>query len=74
MVRKVRSANLTKAETTRVIDMHLQSVHHRALEAIEGFSGPYVSDEGHEYYFNESTGQSTWESPVLEWEYNISTR
>ncbi|CAD7969483.1 unnamed protein product [Amoebophrya sp. A120] len=78
MVKKVRSVpgpGVPKDEISRIIDVHLQGVHQRALEAIAGFSGPYQSEDGgHEYYYNEITKVSTWESPVTEWEHNISTR
>ncbi len=33
-----------------------------------------MSDDGHEYYYNELTNVSTWESPTIEWEHNINTR
>ncbi|CAD7934122.1 unnamed protein product [Amoebophrya sp. A25] len=77
IVKKVKSvvSPLPREEVSRIIDVHLQSVHQRAMEAIAGFSGPYVSEDGgHEYYYNEITNVSTWESPVVEWEHNISTR
>mmetsp|Transcript_22202 Transcript_22202/g.55965 ORF Transcript_22202/g.55965 Transcript_22202/m.55965 type:complete len:324 (-) Transcript_22202:2128-3099(-) len=74
MVKKVRAVQPPKEEISRIIDVHLQSIHQRAMEAIQGFSGPYISDGNHEYYYNEITKVSTWESPVTEWEHNISTR
>jgi len=52
---------------------HLQQVHARALQGLEGWSGPYPSEAG-EYYFNELLQVSAWENPVAEWENELAVR
>lgn len=53
---------------------HLLEVHQRALEQLAGWSGPYPTDAGQYYYFNESLGLSTWVSPIDSWEYELAVR
>lgn len=57
----------------RYIHAHLRQVHQRALEALDGWSGPYVSTEG-EYYYNEDLKVSVWESPLTEWSHELILR
>jgi len=61
------------ASRAALIHAHLRQVHQRALEALEGWSGPYASTEG-EYYYNEALKVSVWESPLLEWNHEIVLR
>lgn len=52
---------------------HLLQVHQRALAGLEGWSGPYASDQG-EFYYNESLKVSSWENPVVEKEQELAIR
>jgi len=52
---------------------HLRQVHQRAMQAIEGWSGPYAAEVG-EYFYNETLKVSTWENPVSEWEDELLIR
>lgn len=64
---------LAEGERLNLIQEHLRQVHERALDQLEGWSGPYASDSG-EYYYNESLKVSTWESPLAEKEVELSIR
>jgi len=64
---------LAEDQRLALIQEHLRQVHQRALERLEGWSGPYASEAG-EYYYNEALKVSTWESPLGEWEQELSTR
>mmetsp|Transcript_60401 Transcript_60401/g.128013 ORF Transcript_60401/g.128013 Transcript_60401/m.128013 type:complete len:314 (-) Transcript_60401:325-1266(-) len=62
-----------ESSRARLIHSHLREVHQRALDALEGWSGPYSSAEG-EYYYNEHLKVSVWESPLAEWSHEILLR
>jgi hypothetical protein len=68
-----RAHPLAEEERLSFIQDHLRQVHQRALEKLEGWSGPYTSDAG-EYYYNEALKVSTWESPLMEWEQELTIR
>lgn len=63
----------TEAERGVFVRDHLGQVHQRALEAIEGWSGPYSSEVG-EFYYSEALKVSTWECPIAEWEHELVLR
>lgn len=67
------SAPDIEAARARLIHTHLRQVHQRALEVLEGWSGPYVSAEG-EYYYNERLRVSVWVSPLVEWSHELVLR
>jgi len=75
LVKQARSVDDMGEVTTRarLIHTHLRQVHQRALEALDGWSGPYVSTEG-EYYYNEDMKVSVWESPLTEWSHELILR
>lgn len=54
-----------------VIHEHLQGVHRRATASLEDWSGPYTSEHG-EYYYNAVLGQSSWYSPLDDWERELA--
>mmetsp|Transcript_139070 Transcript_139070/g.444134 ORF Transcript_139070/g.444134 Transcript_139070/m.444134 type:complete len:311 (-) Transcript_139070:97-1029(-) len=66
------SASVESSRAT-LIHSHLRQVHQRALDTLEGWSGPYTSAEG-EYYYNTHLKVSAWESPLAEWTHEILLR
>jgi hypothetical protein len=74
-VRQVRTEAPRAPEEQReaILRDHLQQVHKRALAALEGWSGPFASEEG-EYYHNDVLQVSTWECPVTSWENELAIR
>lgn len=56
-----------------IVQDHLTKVHQQAVERLEGWSGPYTAEAG-EYYYNAALSLSTWESPLLEWEQELTLR
>ncbi|CAE8652044.1 unnamed protein product, partial [Polarella glacialis] len=75
MIRQARSQKpaLSEPQRTDLVRDHLRRVHHLAKKELEGWSGPYPSEQG-EYYYNETLKVSTWESPVTECETELATR
>jgi len=57
-----------------LIGQHLREVYDRASAQLASWTGPFRSEDGDCYYFNEASQQSTWVSPVEEWEYELSVR
>lgn len=57
----------------QAVKEHLEQVHKCAVEQLEGWSGPYVSDSG-QYFYNESDNVSSWVNPVEEWDYELAIR
>merc|ERR1712226_1272682 len=43
------------------------------LQELQVWSGPFPSDEG-AYYYNEELKASTWESPITEWQNELTLR
>mmetsp|Transcript_2653 Transcript_2653/g.4917 ORF Transcript_2653/g.4917 Transcript_2653/m.4917 type:complete len:293 (-) Transcript_2653:53-931(-) len=75
LIKQVRMDMRTAGEAhlVEVVQHHLREVHQRALKGLEGWSGPYNSEAG-EYYYNAELKVSTWESPLAEWEHELSIR
>jgi len=79
IVRQARTAECryepsdVEASHARLIHAHLREVHQRALDALEGWSGPYNSEEG-DYYYNAHLRVSVWESPLAEWNHELVLR
>lgn len=61
------------APRLRVVKEHLEKAHRRAIESLEGWSGPYESETG-PYFYNQGIGVSTWVNPVEEWEYELAVQ
>lgn len=74
IVFRVRGERLGAAEVRDAVTNHLREVHQQALAEIAGWSGPYPSDMGQEYYYNEASKVSAWENPVAEWERELASR
>ncbi|CAK9023509.1 Hypothetical protein SCF082_LOCUS16240 [Durusdinium trenchii] len=53
---------------------HLFEVHDRCVAELGCWSGPFRTEEGDTYYFNEGTQVSTWANPQEDCEYEISIR
>lgn len=70
---RVEMVTASEADLAAVVQDHLRQVHQRALKGLEGWSGPYNSEAG-EYYYNDELKVSTWESPLAEWEHELSIR
>lgn len=70
---RLEQPHADQTDTGLFIRNHLMQVHQRAMVALEGWSGPYSSEEG-EYYYNEITKLSTWECPLTEWEHELAVR
>jgi len=75
LVKRVRTEAPSAPEEQRkaIVRDHLQEVHGKALVALEGWCGPYPSEQG-EYYHNEVLQVSSWESPVAEREKELEIR
>lgn len=75
MIRDARGRNpaLTESQREDIVRQHLKKAHQRAKAELEGWSGPYASEQG-EYYYSESLKVSTWECPVIEWEKELALR
>jgi len=75
IVKEVRRGDVRSDESdrARLVHGHLRQVHQRALDALEGWSGPYSSSEG-EYYYNAALKVSVWESPLAEWSHELVLR
>lgn len=76
LVKQIRVELPRGPEARRVasIRAHLQEVQQRAKQDLRVWSGPYVAEQGHEYYFNEQLNVSAWEPPMLEWETQLRIR
>jgi len=68
-------------EKQRMIEEHLQDVQAAAFALLDGWSGPYTTQQAvdgkeqtFEYFYNAKTQQTVWENPVAEHEANLSTR
>jgi len=57
----------------KVVKEHLEQAHRRAIEQLEGWSGPYASETG-EYFYNERLDVSTWVNPSDDLEYELAVR
>jgi len=52
---------------------HLEKVHSRALQQLDGWSGPYTSTAG-QYFYNAKHDYSSWDNPVDEWNAELALR
>eukprot|EP00928_Gymnodinium_smaydae_P080344 TRINITY_DN6405_c0_g1_i1.p1 TRINITY_DN6405_c0_g1~~TRINITY_DN6405_c0_g1_i1.p1 ORF type:complete len:363 (+),score=57.39 TRINITY_DN6405_c0_g1_i1:235-1323(+) len=73
LVKNTRAEPLGQAQRTAVVREHLQRAQRRALQELKVWSGPYASEQG-DYYYNEELKASTWESPITEWQNELTLR
>lgn len=73
VIKTQRSKSGSEAQREEAVTLHLKEVHHRARADLEGWSGPYPSEQG-EYYYNEGLKLSSWDSPVAQWESELALR
>jgi len=63
--RKAIDSKKSLDEAASTVSTHLQTVQDKAVKQLNEWSGPYkTGDNNDEFFFNESTGQSSWVSPV----------
>eukprot|EP00913_Durusdinium_trenchii_P025808 g24222.t1 len=67
LIQLINSSEIFKVQS------HLQSNHDRAAAALDGWSGPYVAEDG-EYFCHFEQGVSTWHNPVEEWQTELAVR
>ena len=58
----------------QAVQDHLLEVHTRFVADLGDWSGPFQSEDGDEYYFNERTQISTWVNPLEECQDEMSIR
>merc|ERR1712232_1309827 len=73
MIKQTRAEPIPEAQRVAIVRGHLQEVHRRALQELQVWRGPFPSDEG-AYYYNEELKASAWESPVTEWQNELTLR
>lgn len=75
LVKDVRQRMPQPSESQRVdiVREHLKQVHVRAMSQLADWNGPYACEQG-EYYYNETLKVSAWDSPVTEWESELTAR
>eukprot|EP00434_Breviolum_minutum_P028838 symbB.v1.2.025507.t1/scaffold2452.1/size150514/8 len=73
LIKSVRRLDPPEASVMDAVQSHLQSSHDRATAALEGWSGPYMAEDG-EYFCNFQQGVSTWHNPVQEWQTELAVR
>lgn len=67
------SSSSTLKARQQAVQAHLEEVHTRALAQIEGWSGPYASEDG-QYYYHAGFEMSSWENPIDEWQRELGLR
>jgi len=67
------SSSSTLKARQQAVQAHLEEVHQRALSQIEGWSGPYASEDG-QYYYHAGYEVSSWENPIDEWQRELGLR
>eukprot|EP00421_Protoceratium_reticulatum_P038725 CAMPEP_0168448626 /NCGR_PEP_ID=MMETSP0228-20121227/47188_1 /TAXON_ID=133427 /ORGANISM="Protoceratium reticulatum, Strain CCCM 535 (=CCMP 1889)" /LENGTH=286 /DNA_ID=CAMNT_0008463159 /DNA_START=42 /DNA_END=899 /DNA_ORIENTATION=- len=75
LVKAVRAepGGASDARRAEAVQAHLEAVRGRAMEQLEGWSGPYTSENG-AYYHNAALDVSLWDSPVDEWQSELELR
>mmetsp|Transcript_23063 Transcript_23063/g.37549 ORF Transcript_23063/g.37549 Transcript_23063/m.37549 type:complete len:375 (-) Transcript_23063:153-1277(-) len=58
----------------QAVQDHLLEVHGRFVADLGSWSGPFRSEDGEEYFFNERTQISTWVNPLEDCEIEMSVR
>mmetsp|Transcript_23391 Transcript_23391/g.53982 ORF Transcript_23391/g.53982 Transcript_23391/m.53982 type:complete len:275 (-) Transcript_23391:33-857(-) len=73
LVLKAREEQIHPEQCMDFIKRHLQEVRERAMRSLQGWSGPYQSEQG-EYYHHDILKVSSWDNPVAEWESELRVR
>lgn len=73
LIKSIRRLDPPEASIVEAVQSHLQSNHDRAAAALDGWSGPYVAEDG-EYFCHFEQGVSTWHNPVEEWQTELAVR
>eukprot|EP00440_Ansanella_granifera_P059805 gb/GFBE01064820.1/.p1 GENE.gb/GFBE01064820.1/~~gb/GFBE01064820.1/.p1 ORF type:complete len:332 (+),score=68.88 gb/GFBE01064820.1/:1-996(+) len=73
LIKTLRRLDPPEANIVEAVQAHLQSVHDRATAALDGWSGPYTSEEG-QYFYHAGRGMSSWDNPVDEWRNELALR
>jgi len=73
LIKTLRRLDLPETGLEEAVQGHLQAAYARASAALEGWSGPHVSEAG-EFYYHEGHKASTWENPVHEWYEELTLR
>mmetsp|Transcript_76877 Transcript_76877/g.148525 ORF Transcript_76877/g.148525 Transcript_76877/m.148525 type:complete len:347 (+) Transcript_76877:127-1167(+) len=75
LVKELRAEQQIASQTKELeaLEAHLQVVRERAMADLDGWSGPYASEEG-PYYYNAALGASVWKNPVDEWQVELELR
>eukprot|EP00929_Paragymnodinium_shiwhaense_P045202 TRINITY_DN23122_c0_g1_i1.p1 TRINITY_DN23122_c0_g1~~TRINITY_DN23122_c0_g1_i1.p1 ORF type:complete len:553 (-),score=132.61 TRINITY_DN23122_c0_g1_i1:412-2070(-) len=75
LARRLADAQGTLPEAAKAVEEHLREVQERAAAALKDWSGPHHSKEtGEEFFFNEETQASAWQSPLEMWQYELHAR
>lgn len=64
-IKTLRRLDLPESSLEESVQGHLQDAYARASAALDGWSGPHVSETG-EFYYHEAHKVSTWDNPVHE--------
>mmetsp|Transcript_70849 Transcript_70849/g.148215 ORF Transcript_70849/g.148215 Transcript_70849/m.148215 type:complete len:326 (+) Transcript_70849:152-1129(+) len=70
---RTRKPPLSLQEQEDIVRQHLRQVHQRAKADLEGWSGPYASEQG-DYYYSDKLNISSWDCPTAEWEQELALR
>eukprot|EP00933_Yihiella_yeosuensis_P045139 TRINITY_DN40461_c0_g1_i1.p1 TRINITY_DN40461_c0_g1~~TRINITY_DN40461_c0_g1_i1.p1 ORF type:complete len:393 (+),score=64.10 TRINITY_DN40461_c0_g1_i1:31-1179(+) len=75
LIKSLRSQGAKQSEDSlsQAIQAHLEQVHEGAIGQLEGWSGPYTSEEG-QYYYHAGSEVSSWHNPVDEWRGELALR
>jgi len=73
IIKKLRRLDPPESSVAESVQAHLEAVHERATQALDGWSGPYSSDSG-QYFYHEALAVSSWDNPVDEWRNEIAIR
>lgn len=78
LIKKLRNSDAwsqkDQDQRAQVVQDHLLEVHGRFVAQLGDWSGPFRSEDGEEYYFNEKTQFSTWVNPIDDCQNEISIR
>lgn len=63
------------AEAAASVRDHLKEVQDRAAHQLKDWTGPHCpEDGGDEFFYNTATDESSWESPLEAWQYELHAR
>lgn len=69
------NAEVNLGEAAGAVKTHLRQVQDRAAAELKDWTGPYREPQAtDEFFHNEVTGESTWESPLEAWQYELHAR